>query len=188
MLYIQTPRLTLLPFTKIICEETLDNSDVTLKSLGIVPCKGWPDSETLDTLPRIIINLDKVKEPSGFESWMIIERDSNLIIGDIGFKGLQNEAGEIDLGYGIIDIARKKGFAYEASAGIVKWAFEQKTVKAITANCLVDNLGSKKILSSLNFSVIKKDDEMIWWRLSEPNYQFSEKSGICGTIYYLSWD
>jgi len=71
------PGLTLVPFTKIICRETLNNSTLTLTSLGIKPCIGWPDLETLDAIPRIINNLNKVKEPSGFESWMIIERDTN---------------------------------------------------------------------------------------------------------------
>lgn len=85
-LHIQTSRLTLLPFTKIICEETLNNSTVMLTSLGIIPCNGWPDLETLETLPRIMINLDKVKKPSGFESWMMIERSTNLIIGDLVSK------------------------------------------------------------------------------------------------------
>lgn len=168
---IQTSRLTLLPFTKIICEQALNNSAVMLASLGIIPCDGWPDLETLDTLPRIINNLNKVKEPSGFESWMIIETSTNLIIGDIGFKGIPNEAGEIDLGYGIIASKRKKGFAQEAAAGVLQWAFlNHKKVKAVTASCLIDNLGSKKILSLLNFSVIKQDNEMIHWRLSDNQY------------------
>lgn len=142
----------------------MNNSAVALTNLGIKPCNGWPDSETLDTLPRIINNLNKVESPSGFESWMIIQRDTNLIIGDIGFKGLPNEAGEIDLGYGIIASERKKGFAHEAAAGMLKWAFSQQAVKAVTANCLIDNLGSQKILSLLNFGIIKQDNEMIYWR------------------------
>lgn len=164
-LHIQTSRLVLLPFTKIICEEALNNSIITLASLGITPCDGWPDLETLDTLPRILQNLNKVEEPSGFESWMMIEKSTNTIIGDIGFKGLPNETSEIDLGYGVIASQRKKGFAHEAAAGIVSWAFQQKTVEAITASCHADNIGSQKILSLLNFSVLKQEDEMIYWRL-----------------------
>ena len=143
----------------------MNNSVVTLTGLGITPCDGWPDLETIDTLPRILNNLNKVEEPSGFESWMMIERNTKMIIGDIGFKGLPNETNEIDLGYGIIASQRKKGFANEAAAGILSWAFRQKTVKAITASCHVDNIGSQKILSLLNFSVIKQEDEMIYWRL-----------------------
>lgn len=164
-LRIQTARLTMLPFTINICEESLSNSVAAIVSMGIYPGKGWPDPETLETLPRIIINLNKVSQPSGFESWMIINSNNNLLIGDIGFKGIPGVDGEIDLGYGVIASERKKGFAHEAAAAILEWAFNQKKVKAITASCLIDNLGSRKILSSLNFSIIKKDNEMIYWRL-----------------------
>lgn len=156
-LQIKTSRLILLPFTKTICEEALNNSTHSLAAIGIRPDNGWPDAETLDTLPRIVINLNKVDAPSGFESWMIIETGTNLIIGDIGFKGLPNDAGEIDLGYGIIADKRNKGFAIEAATGMLKWAFDQKTVKAVTASCLANNLGSQKILSLLNFSVLKEE-------------------------------
>jgi len=163
---IQTSRLTLLPFTKIICEQTLSKSTIMLSSLGIKPGDGWPDLDTMETLPRILVNLDKVMEPSGFESWMIIIRDTNLIIGDAGFKGLPNKSGEIDLGYGIIAAERNKGFAYEATVGLLNWAFNQEEVAAVTASCLINNLGSQRILSLLNFSTIKNDNKMIYWRLS----------------------
>lgn len=165
LLQVNTSRLTLLPFTKLICEETMNKSTAILNSLGIRSCEGWPDLELLEALPRIIINLEKVKEPSGFETWMIIERKTNLIIGDVGFKGLPTKAGEIDLGYGIVANKRRKGFAHEAAAGIVKWAFDQKNIKVITASCLSDNLGSKKTLSLLNFTKIEEFNGMIFWTL-----------------------
>lgn len=163
-LKIQTARLTLIPFTIGICQESLSHNFTAIKSLGIYPGKGWPDEETIDTLPRIIKNLNKVGQPSGFESWMIIENERKLLIGDIGFKGLPNLNGEIDLGYGIIENERKKGFAIEASSAVLQWAFEQKNVSAITASCHTSNFGSQKILSLLNFSILKKDDEMIFWK------------------------
>lgn len=50
---IQTPRLTILPFTIDICEESLSNSFHTIASMGIWAGNGWPDPETLDTLPSI---------------------------------------------------------------------------------------------------------------------------------------
>lgn len=128
-LKIQTSRLTILPFTIEICEESLSNSFGTIAGMGIYPGNGWPDTETIDTLPRIIKNLRKVSQPSGFESWMIVDTSTNLLIGDIGFKGIPNEHGEIDLGYGIIENERKKGFAHEAATGILEWAFNQKKCK-----------------------------------------------------------
>jgi len=165
LLPIETDRLILSLFTKKICEETLNNSFLELGILGITPSYGWPDTETLDTLPRILNNLNKVAVPSGFESWMVIHKDTNSVIGDIGFKGLPNELGEVDLGYGIMTNERQKGYAKEAAFGIIDWAFKQSPVKAITASCSKENLGSQKVLTSLNFNKIEEDHEMIFWRL-----------------------
>ena len=169
-LLIETSRLKLLPFTKKICEETLINSVEALKSINIIPCEGWPDLETLNTLPRILVNLNKAEQPSGFESWMIIEKNSNYLIGDIGFKGIPNDNGEIDLGYGIIANKRRSGFAIEAASCLLAWAFAQLKVKVVTANCHSDNLGSKRILSLLNFRLIKQDNDMIYWKQANSHF------------------
>jgi len=167
LLEIQTERLKLLPFTKQICEQVLANSTSSLASLGIIPGDGWPDFETMDTLPRILNNLSKVASPTGFESWMVIHKNTHLLIGDIGFKGLPNEYGEIDLGYGIILSERQKGYAKEAASGLMEWAFKQPGIKAITANCAKDNLASQKTLVALRFNKVEAHDEMIYWKSTQ---------------------
>ena len=53
--------------------------------------------------------------PTGFESWMIIKKDTLEIIGDLGFKGFNHQKGSIDLGYGIIKEERQKGYAFKGS-------------------------------------------------------------------------
>ncbi|PYF74086.1 GNAT family N-acetyltransferase [Pedobacter nutrimenti] len=169
LLQIQTDRLKLLPFTIQICEEVLSSSTSCLTDLGISPAKDWPDLETLDTLPRILKNLNKVQSPSGFESWMVIHKSTNILIGDIGFKGSPNEYGEIDLGYGIVQSETQKGYAKEAALGLIEWAFKQAGIKAITANCSKENFTSQKILTFLNFTKIEEHQEMLYWKLLSNN-------------------
>jgi ribosomal-protein-alanine N-acetyltransferase len=168
MLQIETKRLRLLPFTIKICEETLSGLTSALTGLDITPAIGWPDLETLDTLPRILINLNKVQSPSGFESWMVLDKSTNTLVGDIGFKGIPNERDEIDLGYGIVKSETQKGYAKEAALGLIEWAFKQTEVKAITANCSKDNLASQNILAFLNFKKLREHHAMIYWKLTFP--------------------
>jgi ribosomal-protein-alanine N-acetyltransferase len=59
--------------------------------------KSWPDMDVLETLPRIINNLTKVGYPTGFESWMIIKKDTKEIIGDLGFKGFNDKDENVDI-------------------------------------------------------------------------------------------
>jgi ribosomal-protein-alanine N-acetyltransferase len=160
-----TDRLLLIPFTKEITTIILRGDFTKLIEMGFHLGKGYPDVETLDTIPKILHNLNLVQEPTGFESWMIVLKDEMTIIGDIGFKGIPNHFGAVDIGYGIIDSERKKGYASEATRGLIKWAFSISEVKVITAKCLLDNTDSSKILSKLNFNEVERDNEMIHWEL-----------------------
>jgi ribosomal-protein-alanine N-acetyltransferase len=166
-----TERLIVIPFTIDICRNILNNDYRDLAALNFKKGRSWPDADVLDTLPRIINNLKKVDHPTGFESWMIIKKDTLEVIGDVGFKGFNNEEGNVDLGYGIIKEERRKGYAVEAVSEIIQWAFATTIVKNITANCLTDNIDSIHLLNKFNFSQDRIENEMIYWRLRVENYK-----------------
>lgn len=162
---IVTNRLLLIPFTTQICSAILQDDLAVLANYGLQPGNCYPDAETLATLPRILINLSKVPEPTGFESWMVVLKSNNTIIGDVGFKGLPNANGAVDIGYGIIESERKKGFAPEATIALINWAFAQPQVKVITARSLTDNIASARVLQKLHFTAEAEHDGMIHWML-----------------------
>ena len=164
-----TERLILIPYTKKLCINILKGDYRDLEVLNLTKGKSWPDEDVLDTLPRIINNLNKVEYPTGYESWMIIKKETSEIIGDLGFKGFNSEEENIDLGYGIIKEERRKGYAEEAVSEIIKWAFSNKIVKEITANCLTENVSSINLLNKFNFIKLKTEDDMIYWKLSNLN-------------------
>lgn len=162
---LQTKRLTLIPFTRQICENLINEDYSDLFQLGLKKGKSWPDKDVIETLPKIISNLSKVPSPTGFESWMIIKNETSEIIGDLGFKGFNYNEENIDIGYGLIKEERGKGYAEEATKTLIKWAFSEEIVKEITARCLIDNSSSINLLKKLDFVVTKNDNEMIHWSL-----------------------
>ncbi|GAA4307765.1 GNAT family N-acetyltransferase [Nibribacter koreensis] len=117
-LEIVTSRLCLLPFTQEICQQVLAGEYTALEHTGITPAPGWPDEETLDTLPKILKNLAKVPAPTGFESWMVLKKENMTLIGDASFKGVPNPNGEVDLGYGIIAAEQQKGYGLEVAQAL----------------------------------------------------------------------
>lgn len=131
--------------------------------LGLKRGKSWPDDDLIEILPKIIYKLTPIGVPSGFESWMIVKKDTMEIIGDIGFKGFNFDENNIDLGYGTIIEERRKGYTEEAAKALMKWAFSNESVKEITARCLLENLGSINLLKKLNFQEIKRNEGMICW-------------------------
>ncbi|TCL63769.1 RimJ/RimL family protein N-acetyltransferase [Hydrogenispora ethanolica] len=167
---IATGRLILIPFTRRLASSLLDGNSEELLKLALNVHDAWPDTETLETLPKIIKNLEAVPEPTGFESWIIVKREGMIGIGDAGFKGLPNAAGEVDIGYSIIAPEWRKGYGYEAARALLDWAFTQPGVRAVTAECLTDNRGSARILEKLGMSQLGREDGMIHWRVGKPGY------------------
>ncbi|MBB6270335.1 ribosomal-protein-alanine N-acetyltransferase [Pedobacter cryoconitis] len=133
--------------------------------MDINPGEHWPDEDMLETLPRIIDKLKLVDSPSGFEFWIIIEKKTNLIIGDTGFKGLPDINGCADIGYGIIARARRQGYATEAVNALIDRAFQQPELNLITASCERTNTGSAKVLQGLGFSFKGTNEGMFQWEL-----------------------
>ena len=170
---ILTNRLILIPFTIKICNDILNNNFETIECLGLKRGKNWPDSDTLETLPKIISNLSKVFLPTGFESWMIIKKETNEIIGDIGFKGLNKLNNNCDLGYGIIESERRKGYAEEAAKSLINWVLNNDSSITITASTLIDNENSIKLLQKLNFIEIIRDEILIYWKFLNKDFNKS---------------
>ena len=170
---ILTNRLILIPFTIKICNDILNNNFETIERLGLKRGKNWPDSDTSETLPKIISNLSKVFLPTGFESWMIIKKETNEIIGDIGFKGLNKLNNNCDLGYGIIESERRKGYAEEAAKSLINWVLNNDSSITITASTLIDNENSIKLLQKLNFIEIIRDEILIYWKFLNQDFNKS---------------
>lgn len=160
-------RLILIPFTLKFCVNISNNDFSDLKTLNLIRGVNWPDDEVVETLPKIIRNLSKVDYPTGFESWMIVKRDTREIIGDVGFKGFNFVEKSCDIGYGIVKEERKKGYAEEASRMLIEWAFSNDFLDKITACCLIDNIDSVNLLKKLNFIEYSRDKTTIYWSLDK---------------------
>jgi [ribosomal protein S5]-alanine N-acetyltransferase len=164
---IHTERLVLIPFTLEAARALYAGDKAVLAYLGLQATPYWPDQESMDTLPRIIKRLEEVKEPTGFESWMIVLKRNNTVIGDAGFKGPPTTEGVVDIGYSIIEQEHQRGYGLETARALVGWAFLQPSVKAVTASCLLENAASIRILEKLGMEELVRDDEVIYWRLEQ---------------------
>lgn len=146
-----------------------DNS--AYEDIGVNKTEGWPEEDFKEVLPIIKDNLVK-GVPEKFQVWLFIERATNTIVGSGGFKGVPNEAGEIDLGYGIAEEHREKGYGFEGARALLQWAFTEEGVKAVTASCLKTNEPSNKILNKLQMKQIKEDEEYYYFVMRKEDYEY----------------
>jgi len=162
---IETERLYLLPVSLEIAEQ-IQNGEFFIENQSLFrSTEFWPDDDFLSILPKIIQKLKSIVDHKGFTSYLLVKKDDHTVIGDVGFKTPPNEAGEIDIGYGLISSERKKGYATEAVNALIDWAFEQKDVKVITADCKIDHEASINVLKKSGAKQIRVEHGMIYWKI-----------------------
>ncbi|WP_226537331.1 GNAT family N-acetyltransferase [Fictibacillus halophilus] len=113
--------------------------------------------------------LEKLQEDEsllGWGVWFVIEKETERIVGDIGFKGKPVDQ-TVEIGYGIIPSAQGKGYATESVNEIVKWALSTNLVSTVVAECLEDNTASVKVLEKLGFEVTGTVEKMLKWKLRD---------------------
>ena len=82
--------------------------------------------------------------------WMI-ERKDGTHVGELCFKGLK-EDGSAEIGYGIGQAHRRRGYAAEAVNAVSEWALSQAGVFRIEAETEESNVASVKVLEKCGFS------------------------------------
>jgi len=79
---------------------------------------------------------------------VIVERSSSTVVGSINLKG-QPIDGDVEIGWGLNDDARRKGYATEASAAVIRWVGQQAGVSSISATVPDDNYPSQRVAARL---------------------------------------
>ena len=92
------------------------------------------------------------EEREWYALWMIERRDGTPI-GDLCFKG--REAGRNpEIGYGLLEAFRGRGYAAEAVRLGLQWAFRHPEVEAVEAETDPDNAASQRVLEKCGFRAL----------------------------------
>ncbi len=172
MFMLETPRLLLIATPLDVLKRRLTHNhfkaDIPVRSTSLqvtFPAE-WP-GEALVLFPPMIQRLEQ--DPQA-EDWggTIIDKATLVAVGQMGFKGLPDEQGQIELGYGINPSYQNRGYATEMARALVAWASTQPAVTTITAESLVDNAASIRVLEKVGFERVgeRLDEEglLLLWR------------------------
>ena len=159
---LQTQRLTLIPLTQEQLETGLRSINALSLNLGISLV-----STLFDGIVQKAVNLkiEKMKQaPSLQHPWytyfLIVCNTEKVGVGMIGFKGVPDANGAVEIGYGIDENYQRHGYMTEAVCEMVKWAFTHPDCKVVTASVVaVDNFASQKVLVKAGFSEVSSSEE-----------------------------
>lgn len=150
---VHTSRLELVPASLEIVEADLHRRDDLPALLRAEVGEGWPpplyDVVAMEWLKRSLQN-----DPTlgGWTTWYWIQRQPRVLIGLSGFKS-RPVNGTVELGYGCLQTFQRRGFATEAVAAMVTWAFANGA-EVVAAETLPELMGSQGVLFKTGFSFV----------------------------------
>ncbi len=170
---ISTQRLTLLPLSLEQLKLGLVSLNDLSASVGVQLVSSLFEG-VVDRAVRMKIEkmskVDKLLHP-WYAYWLIVINQEKTGAGMVGFKGVPNESGAVEIGYGIDPVFQRLGYMGEAVQAMVSWAFTHKECNRITAiGVMLDNLASQKVLLRNGFIETGQDDKGINYEVERKNW------------------
>jgi ribosomal-protein-alanine N-acetyltransferase len=105
-------------------------------------------------------------EHAWYTYWLIVVEEQHYGAGLAGYKGLPDEHGEIEIGYGIDGAYRNRGFMTEAVRGLIAWAFQDESCTAVIApDTKRWNKASNRVLEKAGMRVYNETEGALDWRV-----------------------
>lgn len=124
----------------------------------------WPP-ELYDDAARLW-TLEKVEaapETEGWWSYYVIRagdgEDGRELVGIAGYKGPPDDEGTVEVGYGVMDAHRRRGYATEATAALVERAFADPRVTRVIAETLPELVPSIGVMEKIGFAFVGEGSE-----------------------------
>ena len=108
------------------------------------------------------------------DSWIhgftLIHLNSGTAVGSCGFKGPPDAEGMVEIAYAIHPEHQLKGYATEAAAALVSYAFGSDQVRLVRAHTLPAVNASTRVLTKCGFQkvgeTVDPDDGLVWrWEI-----------------------
>jgi len=157
-------RLELRPLAPAAAAALFDDREVAAALVGATLPPDWPQPDLLEAMPL----LAKARsETEGFGAWVMIERATNTVVGDVGFLG-PPEDGVVEIGFSVLPDRRRRGYATEAVRALLEWVLRQPGVRAVVARSDADNLASAGVLEGAGFVRTGEIDDQVAWAFRSP--------------------
>jgi len=100
--------------------------------------------------------------------WLIQIKEDGFGAGMVGFKGVPNQDGEVEIGYGIDPQYRGRGFMTEAVHALIAWAFQHPQCRSVIApGTERTNIASNRVLKNVGMEIYQETEDKISWRIDK---------------------
>jgi [ribosomal protein S5]-alanine N-acetyltransferase len=159
-LSVETRRLELIAATPWLIRAEIDDPRRLESLLGRQVPENWPPELVEEARPYFLEDL-LLPEAVGWSCWYVAlwgnASTRPVVIGTAGFKGWPRSDGTVEIGYSILSQYQGRGYASEAVAGLVRWAFSHPYVSRVIARTLPGAEASMRVLQKNGFRRIEAD-------------------------------
>ena len=154
--FISTKRLKIIPLSLFNLRLYISDYQSFCKENGL----SFQEKVLKEPLKRALsIKIQNIeKNPSNwhyYTYWLMIDKRNKQEVGTIGFKGLPDQKGIVEIGYGTEKIFQNQGFMSEALEAFIKdFPDELSRINKIRAQVAATNLPSIRILEKSGFEMI----------------------------------
>ncbi len=162
---IETPRLLLVPAQVVHLQAALVGREELERYIGFAVHPEWTEFGS-EPLAFALERLQANEQDAGWWTWFPVLKSEERIIGSCGYKGLPNEASQVEIGYEIAPPYRGQGLATECALGLVNRVRQMDVISGVLAHTLGEENASVAILRKVGFmhtgELNDPDDGLIW--------------------------
>ena len=147
----ETPRLLLVPIDPAFAEAALEGWEALQQLLGVPVADDFPNSRGM--LTEVVELFDLNVSAENWFAWSIREKESQSVIGTIGFHGPLQDYPDAEIGYSVSSAWRERGIGTEALTAFMAWAKTRPNLELIIARVQLENLPSLKMLLRAGFEI-----------------------------------
>ena len=170
MMEIITKRLKLTPLTLEQLKCYIAAPEVLEQELGLEISRDIVTDRLCRAITMKVSKMGRTDplEHSWYTYWLIVVKDGRYGAGLAGFKGLPDDQGKTEIGYGIDAAYRNMGYMTEAVRGLIEWAFQDERCTTVIAPDVKRwNVASSRVLEKAGMRVYNEREESLDWRVDK---------------------
>lgn len=95
-------------------------------------------------------------EDGGWVQLSVLERQTRLFVGDVGFSRVQGEPGVVKVGYTVAPAFQGRGYATEAMRALLGYLFEVLGADLVRAYADAENVASLRVAEGVGMRLVER--------------------------------
>jgi len=151
---IKAQRLHLIAATPELIQKDIEGHAALGEALDAIVPDSWPpDLYGSRAMQFALEQLGEISERGWWFWYLLTAAQPAELVGICGFKGRPDASGSVEIGYSVLAEHRRRGYATEAVACLVAWAFLHHNVTEVTAETFPHLSQSIQVLKKNGFEL-----------------------------------